>query len=229
MLEVMSLSARTRKEKRRVSVPLATLAVLLWASSAVASSVNLEGYCAPSDRDPSKLNDYRKRDSTPFLTWSIKDNWANHTGPATERIQSGEYSHRVMADLAFTLGGWPNHVRALQALVQYDIGGGKHFEFPSTFCYFTRALEFAPNDVDVLLLEAFWRWKLGDLKQAVATYKSVLSMDPSSAEGHYHLGLLYIELRDYPKSFAQAKEAYRLGYPLPGLRDKLAALGYWHD
>lgn len=48
----------------------------------------------------------------------------------------------------------------------------------------------------------------------------------TSAEIHYFLGLYYLHHKDYPNAVAHAKDAYRLGYPLPWLRQKLAQAGY---
>jgi tetratricopeptide (TPR) repeat protein len=42
-----------------------------------------------------------------------------------------------------------------------------------------------------------------------------------SAEIHYLLGLTYLDLNDVPAARRHADEAYRRGYPLPGLRDRL--------
>jgi len=45
-----------------------------------------------------------------------------------------------------------------------------------------------------------------------------------SAEIHYFLGLVYLDMEDIPAASKHAKEAYRLGYPLRGLMSKLKRL-----
>ncbi len=50
-----------------------------------------------------------------------------------------------------------------------------------------------------------------------------------SAELHYFLGLTYLDLRQYDQAQIQAREAYAMGHQLPGLRRKLADLGYALD
>ena len=50
-----------------------------------------------------------------------------------------------------------------------------------------------------------------------------------SAELFYLLGLVQFDLKDYAASREAAKSAYALGYPLPGLKRKLAAAGQWSD
>lgn len=47
-----------------------------------------------------------------------------------------------------------------------------------------------------------------------------------SAEIAYFLGLVLVDLKDYESARDYAQRAYALGYPLPGLRDKLARVGY---
>jgi tetratricopeptide (TPR) repeat protein len=49
-----------------------------------------------------------------------------------------------------------------------------------------------------------------------------------SAEIHYNLGLIYLELGDADRALEQAHAAYGLGYPLPGLRNRLQRMGKWH-
>lgn len=48
----------------------------------------------------------------------------------------------------------------------------------------------------------------------------------ASSEIQYFLGLEALERREYTQSVAYAKRAYELGYPLPGLKRKLAEAGY---
>ncbi|MEQ1800528.1 MAG: tetratricopeptide repeat protein [Gammaproteobacteria bacterium] len=48
----------------------------------------------------------------------------------------------------------------------------------------------------------------------------------SSAEIHYFLGMAYLKQKDFDKAVEHAERAYELGYPLPGLRNKLAAAGH---
>jgi tetratricopeptide (TPR) repeat protein len=48
----------------------------------------------------------------------------------------------------------------------------------------------------------------------------------SSAEIQNALGFAYLNAKDYEKARQHARRAYELGFPLPGLRDQLAAAGY---
>jgi tetratricopeptide (TPR) repeat protein len=182
--------------------------------------------CPAVNADPNNIRDYRMRDSNSTQKWGIEDNIANHMGPVIARMRAGDYSRRVMEDINFTLVHWPNHLVALQALVKYDLAGGKSYEFPSVACQFARARQYDPDDVAVVLVEAYYHWKKGDTAGAIASYQEALKIDPDSADAHYNLGLMYLNQRNYVKANAEAQIAYGAGYPLPGLAEKLAAAGY---
>lgn len=42
-----------------------------------------------------------------------------------------------------------------------------------------------------------------------------------SSEIHYFLGLLYLDIGNIPEAEKHSQQAYKLGYPLPGLKNKL--------
>jgi tetratricopeptide (TPR) repeat protein len=177
----------------------------------------------PSDRQP---NDYRMYNSTAQSRWSIADLKRNHYDPAMRAMHEGSYSRGVKADLAFILNWWPNHYVALQALVAYDFGGGKDYDYPPTECYFERAKSIFPDDVEVRVIEGYYFWRKHDKRRAVASYEEALAINPASADAHYNLGLIYLEMSQFDKAREHARIAYAAGYPLPGLRKKLAQAGY---
>lgn len=183
--------------------------------------------CPEIGFDPNNLHDYRARESTNFVRWSYRDNWNAHTRPAMERLAAGERSHRVMADLNFTLRIWPNHVPALLALTEYSVNGGSAFEFAPAECYFYNARRHFENDITVAILEGQMHWKRGHKRRAETAFKSALEINSQSVDAHYQLGLLYFEIGDFAQSLMHAQIAYELGYPLPGLRRKLEEAGRW--
>jgi len=185
--------------------------------------------CPALRDDASKINDYRLRGSSDFMRFSIEDNWTNHTKPAIDRIRAGEYSHRVIADLNFTLRGWPNHPLALGALIDFVAGGGKTFEFPAAECYFVNAQRWYPDDPTVFMLEGRYYWKVRELEEARLAYLDALALNDSLVEVHYNLGLVYFDLKQMSLALEHAKRAYAGGYPLPALRRKLAEAGVWED
>lgn len=52
------------------------------------------------------------------------------------------------------------------------------------------------------------------------------ALDGDSAEIHYFLGLVLVEMGDFKGATEHADKAYAKGYPLPGLRERLARAGY---
>ena len=65
----------------------------------------------------------------------------------------------------------------------------------------------------------------------LAMARDVLLAGDAATEGHdveiaYFLGLVLFDMKDYERAREYASRAYEIGYPLPGLRDKLARAGY---
>lgn len=219
---------------RSVVFCLCTLVPHSLASGAPADSGGSSGRpgtteCGSVRSGEGRLNDYRAFHADAQLTWSVGDIKRNHLDPAVERMKQGEFSHRVLADLDFMLRGWPNHHAALEAAIRYELGGGKPYELLTTACYLARATEFAPDDVRVLFLEAYYYWQRGDRPLARDIYEESLAIHPDSIDVHYNLGLVYFELEEYEKSMYHAGIAYRGGYPLPGLRKKLEGVRKWQN
>jgi tetratricopeptide (TPR) repeat protein len=134
-----------------------------------------------------------------------------------------------MADLDFLLRHWPNHLPGLEALIQYDLGGGRAYEFAPAYCYLEQARAFVPDDPGVLLHEGYYFWKKKNNERAIEAYEAALAVDPKSADAHYSLGLLYYESGEYDKAVIHARAAYDAGYPLPGLKRKLVQAGHWAE
>jgi hypothetical protein len=51
----------------------------------------------------------------------------------------------------------------------------------------------------------------------------------NSANIHYNIGLTYLELNRFDEALRHAHTAYRLGFPLPGLKQKLQRVGKWTE
>lgn len=144
------------------------------------------------------------------------------------RGQSGD----LTADIDYTLRVFPNHPRALVAMSKLARRqntarprGSSH----SVECWFQRAVQFQPNDAQVRLLFGIELLKSGKRDDAVEQLKVAESLAGNDANVHYNMGLAYFDLGDYEKSLAYAHTAYQMGFPLPGLRDKLMRAGKWRD
>ncbi len=133
-------------------------------------------------------------------------------------------------EIAYTLRAFPNHHRALLALSKLAIRDKKHTFKGSRYsvlCYFDRAVRFKPNDPIVYTLFANHLQKLGKIKLAQQKLGVAEKLDPENANIKYNLGLLYFKTKKYDIAMSYAKEAYGLGFPLPGLRNKLKRVGKW--
>ena len=183
--------------------------------------------CGPFDPTDTNLVDYRERNASGLYRWKLEDINRNHTEPARQRMDAGEHSRRVMADIDYLLNRWPNHLPGLEELIRYDLSGGQRYEYPPVYCYFAHARQFVPDDPGVLLHQGYYYWKKGDRQRAIASYQAALTLDRGSTDAHYSLGLLYLETSDYDKAVEHARAAYAAGYPLPGLQRKLEAAGHW--
>lgn len=165
---------------------------------------------------------------------------SSHFTPEVENLIRG-VSGKVFSDLDYTLRAFPNHHRALYAFSKYELRELKkmkqqrlykpltsRFGFPGTAeCYFERAIYWRPNDPVVHLLYGIFLHLSGSLDTALKEYKVSEKIQPNSADLQYNLGLLYFDRKEYAIAKEHAIKAYKLGYPLPGLRKKLSSIGYW--
>jgi len=152
-----------------------------------------------------------------------------HFTPKVESLAGGESSY-LIDDLGYTLSVFPNHHRALLALVRYDrkLGGRlpqTNKPYPTTVeCYMRRALEFRPNDGKTLQILGMYHHLNDRFEEAIKVYREAAKFT-NSAELDYNMGLAYVEIEEFDKAREHARRAYDAGYPLPGLRNRLARNG----
>ncbi|MEM9056382.1 MAG: tetratricopeptide repeat protein [Pseudomonadota bacterium] len=137
---------------------------------------------------------------------------------------------QLKGDIAYTLRAFPNHHRALYAMVRLHIQNkgqpGRLMQY-SADCWFDRAIRFKPDDGTVYMLYGLYLTRMDDYDDALVQYRYAENYLPESAEVAYNMGLLFAETKDYDEAREYAEKAYRLGYPLPGLRNKLKRAGAW--
>jgi len=150
-----------------------------------------------------------------------------HFTADVETLRRGNTS-TVAGDLDYTLRASPNHHRALISMVNLgrslrtDQPPGAKYSIP---CYFDRAIRFARNDGFVRLIYGTYLARVNKKQDAIAQLEIAASLDEANANVHYNLGLVYFDLKDYPKARVHAKRAYELGFTLPGLRKMLIDAG----
>ena len=154
-----------------------------------------------------------------------------HFTPSVESLTRGNTS-TIGDDLAYTLRTFPNHHRALIAMMNLGFKlkterapGASH----TVGCFFDRALRFRPDDPTVRMIYANYLSRHGKKDDAIKQLEIAQSLGASNANLDYNMGLAYFEVGDYEKSLGFAHRAYKGGFNLPGLKNKLVKAGKWRD
>lgn len=155
-----------------------------------------------------------------------------HFTPEVERLIRGKSSTNLHGDIIYTLTAIPNYHRALYAMSKLEmrdrnrLKNGELYnpDYYTAECFFKRAIYFQPKDAISHMLYAMHLIKLGKTNQAETEYLIALQYQPLNAEINYNLGLLYLDMGDIDKARKHAKTAYGQGFPLDGLKRKLAQL-----
>jgi len=155
-----------------------------------------------------------------------------HFTSSVQRLRGGASGAVIGADLDFVLRHFPNHTRALSAMVELakrektDKPRGSRFGLD---CWFDRAVRMAPDDLQVRLLYGIWLAKKGERALALEQLEEVSKAAEISANMSYNLGLAYCEVNAFDKALVAAHRAYAEGYDLPGLRNRLKKAGKWRE
>jgi tetratricopeptide (TPR) repeat protein len=170
--------------------------------------------------------DYRKASDGDKLIVERK-----HFTRQVERLIRGE-SAWLGGDIAYTLRVFPNHARALAAMAKLARKEGTRTPREANWpveCWFLRAVTFAPDDALVRVVYGIELLADGSREEALQQLELARALSGEDANVHYNLGLAYFDVGNFERSLEHAHHAYRLGFPLPGLRDKLARTGKWRD
>ena len=160
-----------------------------------------------------------------------------HFTREVEALIEGKSSF-LLGDLDYTLRHFPNHHRALVSISKYEFqvdGAAEKLEKHIPIdCYFENAMIFKPMDGVVRLVYGTYLHKKGMverrkelLEMAQMQYSYALKLMPQSAEAHYNVGLFYYDINKLSLAVMHGHKAYELGFPLPGLKDKLKKKGVW--
>lgn len=158
-----------------------------------------------------------------------------HFTPRVENLIGAQSSGQIGApggDLDYTLRAFPNHHRALIAVVRYGerTGNPKPPGLRRVVeCYFERALRFAPNDTTVRMIYASYLAKHKREPEAVAQLEQATNYAGDNPFTHYNIGLSYFDLKLYDQALAQAHKAMALGFERTQLRELLEKAGHWKE
>jgi tetratricopeptide (TPR) repeat protein len=155
-----------------------------------------------------------------------------HFNSDVEQLRRGLSTSGPGQDLNYTLRAFPNHHRALMSLIRLSVkeksvkpsGTGYSVE-----CFLRRAETFRPDDMMVKVIYGIPLLNQGRNAQAIAKLEEARDSGTDSPNVYYNLGLAYMDAGHYDKALASAHKAYQMGFPLPGLRDKLKRAGKWKD
>lgn len=196
-------------------------AALLTSGAALAQATT--GVCGNFDSSR-RVYDYRSASSDFKRTVE-----GRHFTPDVEALRRGT-TGTVGGDLDYTLGIFPNHPRALNAMARLaERHGGQTppgARYPAE-CYYVRAVRFHPDDAAVRALYANYligKKRVDEARIQLERAQSGAENDPTIA---YNIGLAYFNLKDYENSAKFAKQAYSRGITAPALRDKLQKIGKW--
>ena len=193
------------------------LAALFLGQSALGQNVAGCG----SLQNPFGPFDYRDPDSRGQPLQLVE---SAHFTPEVEALVRGKSGY-VVGDLDYTLRAFPNHHRALNSIARYALAGNKFWINPdvrSADCYFRRAIAFRADDGVVRMLYANYLAKRGEFDQAQRQYEEALRLEPLNAEVNYNFGLFWIGRGEISKAKDRAAVAYAGGYPLLGLKKRIA-------
>lgn len=155
-----------------------------------------------------------------------------HFSPQTEHLIRGSGTGALGADIDYTLRVFPNHPRALKAMM--ELGFREKAEKPRganwpVWCYFDRAIRFKGDDAQAKMVYAIYLQRKGKSKEAIEQLEEADALVQDNGNIHYNLGLIYLDLGNYEKSLLHAHKAYKLGFQLEGLRNRLKRANKWSE
>ena len=152
----------------------------------------------------------------------------------TARVEAllGGVTGPLGAELDYTLRVFPNHHRALLAVMNYGLKT-KSAQPPTMLrpveCYFERALRFAPDDTTARMLYASFLINGKRKPEALMQLERARFDAGDNGFTHYNIGLVFLDADEPAQALVQAHRATSLGFMRADLKDRLVALGRWRD
>jgi len=155
-----------------------------------------------------------------------------HFTPMVEILKRGQSTTMPGPDISFTLRVYPNHHRALIAMIA--LGEKEKTSQPngSTYsieCWLNRALRYSPDDHIVRMIYTQFLIKEERGKEAEQQLVYVSNNADDNAFTHNNIGLLYVKLKNFELAIFHAHKARELGLMTPVLIAQLKKAGQWID
>lgn len=152
----------------------------------------------------------------------------HHFSTKVEKLAGGDTAATPGPDLEYVLKTFPNHPRALAAVVRWS--KKKQDPHPkdlkySVDCHFERALLFRKDDAVVRMLYANWMGDTNRRREGLAQLDQVKAGDNPFTI--YNLGLVYAELGGFDRALEMAHKAQAMGFVRPELQKMLEKAGHW--
>ncbi|URI10265.1 ABC transporter permease [Aquincola tertiaricarbonis] len=203
--------------------------LLALACTSVQAGVNsndVEGSCGPINI-PTHVGPFDYRTDRQLL--SLVE--YGHFQPGVERLIRPMFEF-FGADLDYTLKAYPNHHRALMTMARLTIKEkslkpkGANF---SAECYFIRGMTFRPDDLIVRMIYASFLVMHQRNEDAAKQLDFVLESADDDPFTHYNAGMIYADMKDWPRALRQAHIALAGGFTRPELKSRLQQAGQWRE
>lgn len=154
-----------------------------------------------------------------------------HFQPGVERLIKPMFQY-FGADLDYTLKAFPNHHRALMTMARLTLKEktlnpkGANY---SAECYFVRGMTFRPDDLIVRMIYASFLVMHQRNEDAVKQLNYVLESAGDDPFTHYNVGMIYADMKDWPRALQQAHIALAGGFGRPELKKRLQTAGQWRE
>ncbi len=199
---------------------------LLVGLTLVSGSVQAENYCGELENGYGPF-DHRKR---ALFQTEFKLVEGAHFTASVEQGTKGN-TGKAAADLDYTLRAIPNHPRALDSMARAALRAKSVHLVGARYpveCYFERAARFAPDDGAVRAVYGNYLFALGRRDESLKMFATAVALLPDDPAINYNAALAYFNAKNYKLANKHAQKAYALGFPLPGLKNKLLQAGKWN-
>lgn len=182
----------------------------------------------------------------PFASWfgpfdyrrapkeALRNVETNHFTPAVEQLVRGVTTDAksMGKDVAYVLGVFPNHHRALLTMMRMGERDGTDPPRGASLpieCWFDRAVRYARDDTVARLMYALWLRKKGRAEESLFHTKAAEAEAKDNPMTYYNVGMSYFELGKFEQAAAAARRAQELGVTQPELINRLKSVNQWTE